>query len=132
MRTTRMELVNGRDRIPLVVRARFEKTFFGLGAFAGVVLLLGGGYLMIEALIDPLGASDVAVLTAGFALALSSFLLVYLVWPNRRMELAKHEHAAREEAKAEPPVLTVYGKTLQHRIVAKRSLGDGKNLPGPM
>ncbi|HKN25276.1 MAG TPA: hypothetical protein VJX72_10550 [Candidatus Acidoferrum sp.] len=48
------------------------------------------------------------------------------------MELAKHEHAAREEAKAEPPVLTVYGKTLQHRIVAKRSLGDGKNLPGPM
>jgi len=50
MRTTRMELVNGRDRIPLVVRARFEKTFFGLGAFAGVVLLLGGGYLMTEAL----------------------------------------------------------------------------------
>jgi hypothetical protein len=87
---------------------------------------------MAEALTDPLGASDVGVLTAGFALALSSFLLVYLVWPRGKMELAKREHAAREEENWKGSVLTVYGETVQNRIVAKRALGEGKDLPGPM
>lgn len=70
-------MLYGRE-VPLVVRARFERTFWGLVTFAGLILLLGGRYLMIEALLDPLGASDMAVLTAGLALALalSSFLLV--------------------------------------------------------
>lgn len=83
MRCTRVEVLHQRDEIPLVVRARFERTFFGLRAFAALVLLFGGGYLMIEALVDPIGASDMGVLPAGFAPALASFLLVYFVWPER-------------------------------------------------
>jgi len=30
------------------------------------------------------------------------------------------------------PVLTVYGETVQKRIVAIQILGEGRNLPGPM
>jgi hypothetical protein len=133
MRATRMGVLHARE-VPLVVRARFERTFFGLGAFAGLVLLLGGGYLMTEALLDPLGASDMAVLTAGLALALSSFLLVYLVWPRRTMEMARREHLETTEKKRERPVLeiTMYSEAPQSRMLAKRSLGETKDLPGPM
>jgi hypothetical protein len=96
------------------------------------VLLLGGGYLMTEALLNPLSASDVGVLTAGFALALASLLSVYLLSPRRRIETAMCEKNARDEEKWNMPVLTVYGETVQTRIVAKQILGEGKNLPGPM
>lgn len=132
MRSTRIGVLHGRNEIPLVVRARFEKTFWGLGAFAGMVLLLGGAYLMREALMDPLGASDVGVLTAGLALALSSFLLVYLVRPKGRMELARHEPDGSDEEMGKGPALTVYGEAVQNRAVAKQALGEEKNLPGPM
>lgn len=114
------------------MRARFEKTFLGLGLFAGTILLLGGGYLMTQALVNPLGASEMDALTAGFALALSSFLLVYLLFPRKRAKLARRDHAAREEEICRGPVLTVYGETEQNRLVAKQALGAGKNLPGPM
>jgi hypothetical protein len=70
------------------------------------------------------------VLAAGFALALSSFLLVYLLCPRRRIELARQEDGILDEGKS--PVLTVYGETVQNRLVAKQVLGAGKNLPGPM
>jgi hypothetical protein len=132
MRSTHVEMLNGRDRIPLVVRARFERTFFGLGAFAAVILLVGGGYLMAEALLDPLGASDMSVLTAGFALALSSFLLVYLVWPRGRLELAKRERRRHDDTMWSGPTLTVYGGTVHSRMEAKQGLVDRKSLPGPM
>jgi hypothetical protein len=131
MRAMRIEVLHQRE-VPLVVRARFERTFFGLGAFAGLILLLGGGYLMAEALLDPLGASDLGVLTAGFSLALSSFLLVYLVWPRRRMAMAKREQTEADEEPLKAPVLTLYGETVQSRALAKRALGEGKHLPGPM
>ena len=132
MRAKRMEEQYHRGEIPLVVRARFEKTFFGLGAFAGIVLLLGGAYLMMEALMNPLGASDVGVLAAGVVLALASFLLVYLVRPTRRSELSRREHECTEVEMRKSPALTIYGETVQNRIVAKQALGAVKNLPGPM
>jgi len=132
MRATRIEvLLHGRE-VPLVVRARFERTFFGLGAFAGLILLLGGGYLMAEALLDPLGASDLGVLTAGFSLALSSFLLVYLVWPRTKMALAKREQTKADEEEWKGPAPTVHGEALRSRSVAKHALGEEKHLPGPM
>jgi hypothetical protein len=59
--------------------------------------LVGGAYLMTEALIDPLGASDLAVLAAEFALPLSSFLVGYLVLPQTRMQIAKHDGEQRTE-----------------------------------
>jgi hypothetical protein len=126
MRAIRMEVLRGRD-VPLVVRSRFEHTFLGLGSFAGLILLLGGGYLMAEALLDPLGASDMGVLTAGFALALSSFLLVYLVWPRSKMALAKRESNHAEEEK-----WMVCGENVQNPMPANRTLSERKNLPGPM
>lgn len=125
--------MHGRE-VPLVVRARFERTFFGLGAFAGLVLLFGGGYLMMEALLDPLGASDMAVLAAGLALALSSFVLVYLVWPRRRMELARRGWYETADEKWEQPVVTItmYDEHAPGPTLAKGSLGQRKDLPGPM
>jgi hypothetical protein len=72
------------------------------------------------------------VLMAGFALALSSFLLVYLVSPRRRLELARRERVTRVEARWKGPALTVCGETVHSRIMAKRVLGPGKHLPGPM
>jgi hypothetical protein len=132
MRATRIEAIEGRHRIPLVVRARFERTFFGLGSFAGIILLLGGAYLMTEALLNPLGASDAGVLTAGFALALSSFLLIYLVWPRGRMGMAKREPVISNGGKWKSPVMTLYGETVQNRIAAKRALREDEDLPGPM
>jgi hypothetical protein len=128
---TRVEVLHDRREIPLVVRARFERTFFGWGAFAAVFLLLVRGYLMAEAMIDPIGAPDMGVLAAGFALALSSFLLVYFVWPKGKLELAKRESAHEEEAWTNP-VLTVYGDAVHTRVIAKKALGEHKSLPGPM
>lgn len=40
MRTMKTEVLTQNDRVPLVVRSRFERTFFGLGLFAAVALFL--------------------------------------------------------------------------------------------
>jgi len=132
MRTTRAGSLHDQDRIPLVIRARFERTFFGLGLFAAVILLLCGGYLMVEALVDPLDASEAGVLAAGFTLALSSFLLVYIAWPRGRLQMAKRERRLRLEEKWAGPDLTVYGEAVHGHMEAKGALGDRKDLPGPM
>jgi hypothetical protein len=108
MALSRIEVMHARSNMPLVERGRTERTFMRLGAFAATVLLLGG-YLMTEALLNPLGASDVGVLTAGFALALASFLSVYLLSP-RRIETAMREKNAGDEEKWNKPVLTMYGR----------------------
>ena len=112
MALSRIEVMHARSNMPLVERGRTERTFMRLGAFAATVLLLGGGYLMTEALLNPLSASDVGVLTAGFALALASFLSVYLLSP-RRIETAMREKNAGDEEKWNKPVLTIYGETVQ-------------------
>jgi hypothetical protein len=109
MRAARIEMQKERNRIPLVVRARFERTFFGLGLFASTTLLLCAAYLLTEAMRDPLEASELAVLIAGFALALASSLITYLSWPRSRMALAR-----------------------QHRQEVERMLGNRKYLLGPM
>jgi len=80
----------------LVVRSRFERTFFGFGAFAAAILLVGGACLMTEALIDPIGASDLVVLAAGFALSLASFLVVYLVPATKKNAMARDKQTARK------------------------------------
>lgn len=85
--------MHARSNMPLVERGQTEKTFFGLRVFAATALLLGAAYLMVEAL---LSASDVGALTAGFALALATFLSVYLLSPNRRIE---NRDAGKERAR---------------------------------
>jgi hypothetical protein len=58
-----------------------------LGAVAGLFFLfglLGGAYLVVIALANPLQGSDLEVLAGGFILALSSFLLVYFIRPQNK------------------------------------------------
>jgi hypothetical protein len=93
MAFSRTEVMHARSSMPLVERGQTEKTFFGLRAFAATVSLLGAAYLMVEAL---LSASDMGALTAGFALALATFLSVYLLSPKRRIE---HGDAGKERAR---------------------------------
>ena len=132
MSTPRTEVLHSRHETPLVVRGRLEKSFRGLGVFAGVVLMLGGSYLVLSPFWDPLSTSDMAVLTGSFSLALACFLLVFVLFPRRSLELAKRERDARERQATESRILTVFGETVQNRMVAKQALHDGKNLPGPM
>src|SRR5271169_3690919 len=132
MRAASIEMQKERNRIPLVVRARFERTFFGLGLFASTTLFLCGAYLLTEAMRDPLAASELAVLIAGFALALASFLITYLTWPQSRMTLARHEEAGGLARRWKGPVLTLYGEAVEHREEGEQMLGNRKHLPGPM
>jgi len=132
MSTPRTDVLHSRHETPLVVRGGLEKSFRGLGVFAGVVLMLGGSYLVLSPFWDPLSTSDMAVLTGSFSLALACFLLVFVLFPRRSLELAKRERDARERQATESRILTVFGETVQNRMVAKQALHDGKNLPGPM
>ncbi|HTQ95327.1 MAG TPA: hypothetical protein VMH89_00900 [Candidatus Acidoferrum sp.] len=132
MRAIRVELLHHRERVPLVIRARFERTFFGVGSFAGVALLLGGLYLLRAAFQDPFGAADVRVLVAGFALALASFLLVYLVWPRGKMALARRERRSHALEKWDGPVLNINEEGVENRMDEEEALHLRKELPGPV
>jgi|SRR5271166_6059311 len=132
MHATRAELLHGRNRVPLISRGRFERTFFGMVLFAAVNLFLYGAYLLKEALRDPLGATAVTVVVAGFALALAAFLLSYLLWPRLQAALARDEDAEYGEEQWKGPVLTAYGEAVQKRLEAERTLVEEKDLPGPM
>ena len=132
MRAARSMHERNRHRIPLVMRARFERTFFGLGLFAAFILFLGGAYLLTEAIRDPLKASEAAVICSGFTLSLASFLLTYLVWPRAKSALEKDPDSPRHRESVRGAVLTVYGQELHTRIDAKRLLAESKNLRGPM
>ena len=132
MSTGRSTHERNRHRIPLVVRARFERTFFGLGLFAAISLFLGGVYLLTEAIRDPLEASEAAVICAGFTLSLASFVLVYLFWPRAKSVLQKDPDSSDHRESLRGPVLTVYGQALHTRSEAKRLLAESKDLLGPM
>jgi membrane protein implicated in regulation of membrane protease activity len=132
MRAARSKRERNRHRIPLVMRARFERTFFGLGLFAALSLFLCGAYLLTEAIRDPLEASESAVICAGFTLSLASFVLTYLVWPRAKSVLEKDQDSPRHRRNVHGAVLTVYGQTVHTRLEAKQLLAEGKNLRGPM
>jgi hypothetical protein len=97
----------------LVVLGRFDRNLFGMAMFAAISLLVCGAYLLCGALLDPLGAIDVAVVVAGFALALASFVLAFLVWSKSKEILARRREENHELELAFGPVLTVQGQTLQ-------------------
>jgi hypothetical protein len=58
VKTTRIDELIASQEMPLVVRARFARTFFGLVLFTTVVLMLGGIYLFTEVMLEPLKADD--------------------------------------------------------------------------
>jgi hypothetical protein len=94
--------------------------------------MAGGFYLMIGAMLDPFGNSDTRVLVAGTALALSSFLLVFILWPRTKLALARRERPRRKKPKLNPVMLTAYGEAIRARTTAKQALVTRGDLPGPM
>src|SRR5215475_1950922 len=88
MRVVRIEIIQRQSNAPLVLRARFERTFFGLGLCIAGVLLAGGAYLLADAIREPLETSEATVLVAGVALALGAFAILYLVWPSGHLAIA--------------------------------------------
>jgi len=132
MHATGIGVLHGRGRVPLGLRSRFERIFFGMVLFAAINLFLYGAYLLKEALRDPLGAAELSVVVAGFMLALASFLLIYLAGPRIKSTFIEDEDPDEGEEQRMGPVLTVYGEAVQKRLEAERTLGEEKDLPGPM
>jgi hypothetical protein len=130
MRDIRTESLYERQKLPLAAQGRFERTFFGLGLFTATNLFLCGTYLLCGAMVDPLGATNMAVVVAGFALALAAFLVVFLVWSRSKELLARKREAYREAVYSGGPVLTVRGQTVQDGSEAKPAPTEPKALPG--
>jgi membrane protein implicated in regulation of membrane protease activity len=132
MHATGIGVLRGRGHVRLGLRSRFERIFFGMVLFAAINLSLYGAYLLKEALRDPLGSAELSVVVAGFLLALASFLLTYLTWPRLKSAFERDEDSDQGEEQSIGPVLTVYGEAVQKRLEAERTLGEKKDLPGPM
>jgi len=132
MRTVRIEVLRDSDDIPLVLRARFERTFFGLGLSFALLLFAGGGYLLFDAIREPLEASAAAILSAGFALALAGFIVIYLAWPRTHVSIAHRDALERFDQEWKNYVLTAYGESVQNQLEARRSTDSHDDLPGPM
>lgn len=132
MPASRRVYVHHRCSTPLAIRTRFEWTFFGLGLFAATNLLLLGAYLLSEALRDPLDASGMAIVTAGFLLALASFLLTYIVWPRAKSVLAREQTLDRQKVTVRGPVLNAYEPGAHAPLHTKGPATDARQLPGPM
>jgi hypothetical protein len=132
MRSARLETFHEREELPLASRGPFARTFFGMGLFAATSLFLCGAYLLCGAMLDPLGATDMAVIVAGFALALATFILVFLAWSRGKQILQRRHESSREPVYPSGPVLAIYGQTVQDGLQAKRTLSESKALPRPM
>jgi hypothetical protein len=130
MRVTRIEVLQSRESVSLGVRGRSEKTFLSLGLFSGITLMVCGVYLLAKAILNPLEASEMTVLGAGFTLSLASFAMTYMLWPRGRWAADTEEESS--QARRDGPVLTVYADAVQNRTEAKRALAEHKHLPGPM
>lgn len=131
MRAVRIEVVHEADQIPLVLRARFERTFLGLGLFFASALLTGGAYLLLEAIREPLKASEASVILAGLALSLGGYAIVFLAWPRRHLAIARR-NSERISDEWKHYVLTEYGDSVQNRLEMQKSPKDHIDLPGPM
>jgi len=131
MRAVRIEVVHEPDKMPLVLRARFERIFLGLGLFLAGVLLAGGTYLLDDAIREPLEASGMSVVVAGLALSLGAFAIVYLVWPRRHVAIARRRFE-RFDDEWENYALTAFGESVQNRLEARQAPEDHSDLPGPM
>ena len=130
MRAGRIEVLHAQHSEPLVVRARIEKSFLGLGLFSAITILLYGIYLLTKALLNPLQATEITVLGAGFTISLATFAITYILWPRSRSALAREEDASHE--RSDGPVLTVLNDGRHIRVQTRQALAERRNLPGPM
>ena len=131
MRAVRIEVVHEPESLPLVLRARFERTFLGLGVLFASALLAGGTYLLLEAIREPLKASGTSVILAGLALSLGGYAIVFLAWPRRHLAIA-HRRGERVDDEWKNYVLTEYGDSVQNRLELRHELKGRTDLPGPM
>ncbi|HTP69835.1 MAG TPA: hypothetical protein VMJ35_13090 [Dongiaceae bacterium] len=133
MRVVRIEIIHPRNKAPLVLRARFERTFFGFGLCIAGALLAGGAYLLADAIREPLEASEASVLVAGLALALGAFAILFLLWPRGHLAIAHRNELERFDDEWKNYVLTAYGESVQNRLEARSLIEEHKDdLPGPM
>lgn len=81
----------------LASRAGLARTFGGVVAFAALLFLCCGTYLIGDALAHPVVAHDASVLTGACTIALASILFFYLLKPNpsRRSVAADAQHESR-------------------------------------
>ena len=95
----------------LATRAGPARTFGGVVAFAALLFLCCGTYLIGDALTHPVVAHDASVLTGACTIALASILLFYLLKPNpsrrlvyedTRCELSAAERFERQGLAADP------------------------------
>jgi hypothetical protein len=127
MSSAKIRIVEPMEETPLVARGRFEQTFQGLGLFAASVVFLYGTYLLMKAMTEPLAASEMTVLGAGFMLALAGFGIAYLLWPRDRATFDRGEDSPADQDSMNGPVLTVYGNTIQDPVDGKRLLPREKS-----
>ena len=76
-------------RRSLAARADPARTFGGLLAFAALLFLVCGLYLIGDAIIHPVVAHDVGVLTGACTIALGAILFFYLLKPNPSRRLSQ-------------------------------------------
>lgn len=75
----------------------------------------------------PLRATGAAVLVAGFLLALTSFLVAFLLWPPGNTALARAEDPHGDFKYSSGPVLTVYGEAARGPTGSEKGSKKGKD-----
>lgn len=121
--------VHWRGRASLAEKGSFSTIFRGLGLFTEAALLFCGSYLLAGALLRPLEAGELSVVGGGLALALATWLLLFLFWPSGRQIKAWREPI---ESETYDELLTAYGQAVRARMEATRVLTENDDLPGPM
>lgn len=130
MRAARMETELDHDRLPLVVRGSFPKTFWGMGMFVAATLTVWGIYLVSKAIREPLVADPSAVIFAGVMLAVAAFLMIFLVRPKWKDASAEHdEQNDGDDSEIEFGSSEELIKPLGEE---ERALKERSRLPGPM
>ena len=91
MAFSRIEVMPARSNMPLVERGRTVRTFMRLGPFAATVLLLGGGYLMTEALLKSVERVGCGNADGQIPAGVGGFPFGVSASPRRRIETALRE-----------------------------------------
>ena len=103
-----------------------------MGLLAAINLFFGGIYLLNEAIRDLLAASGTVIVTAGFLLALGSFVLLYLVWPSAKSALEGRFSLESREVNLRRTELAAYGQAIQEQVDTPGAVTESERLPGPM
>ena len=94
------------------------------GLSAALLVLVGGAYLVLESLQHPIDGSDFALLGGAFAIALSSFIALYIVRPPSRVSFDKKKrNRERAQLKLISP-LSPGGKRYRAQVVGAATFGS--------